>query len=586
VVRELNGSAGDDDPANDSLTTSTSIGQGYDLPILEDFESPLFPSPGWVRRSTLTPAINWERTSDASGSGTSSVAFNNFDNNQPGKYADLRTPLLELSGLDSLELNFLFAGAVFDRDNVDTIEVLVSTDCGESFSSVWRKSISSIATREGNVNTRFIPTASEWERIRIDLNRFTTSGQIIIAMRNINGFGNMVYLDDIRILTTDLPKLDVAMAAISEPAYFTCSAPLKPLVTIQNLGSDTLRSAIISYRINDDLSRNHTWEGILGRRETAVVELPEIPLSTGQYTLSATVGSPNGNDDENDSNDSLRIGFDVRALVSLPVSESFNSPEFPPSQWSRGSSSEALNWSRSPASRTGSGSAVINNFGNGPRGIVSELALPQTSMNDADSAFLEFELSAAAFDPGEPVSTLTDTLEIFLSKDCGKTRTSIYKKWGKALQTIPNADLPISADHVPRTAGDWRAERIDLTKYLRNSDPWVIIFRNHSNAVNNIYLDDISLATKTLPANLKEKGRLVTPNPFQTVIQIQHYPNAASLRMIEVFNSAGQLVMMKKFPSGADSFIQADLGSKPAGLYYLKLTYTDKVETEKLLKAH
>jgi hypothetical protein len=45
----------------------------------------------------------------------------------------------------------------------------------------------------------------------------------------------------------------------------------------------------------------------------------------------------------------------------------------------------------------------------------------------------------------------------------------------------------------------------------------------------------------------------------------------------------GQL-MYRKSSSGGDHYLEIDLSSKPAGMYFVKLSYKDKVVTEKLLK--
>jgi len=584
---EVNGLSQDDDSSNDSLSTVTSVGKGYQLPITEGFEKPLYPPAGWTRSSDLNSMIQWEKTAEAAGSGASSIVFNNYDNNQRGRSAEIRLPLLELNGQDSLELSFLFAGAVFGSDNSDTLEVLVSEDCGENFVSVWRRSVREIATREGNVISRFIPALDEWRRIRIDLNPFAMSSQIVVAIRNINGFGNMIYVDDIALRSAQLPKIDAAVAAIVQPSYYTCDSPLEPVVRIQNLGSDTLTSAIIMYSVNDDLSRSMTWDGKLGRREVATITLPGVPLTVAQYGFTASVASPNGVMDENPGNDSLRTEFGVKISVPSPLRESFVSPAFPPNYWHSGSNTGTLSWSRALASYSGIGSAMIRNSENSIAGTISQLSLPLTVVRNADSVFLEFKLSAAGFDPAKPTAASTDTLEIFISSDCGKQKTSVYKKWGSSLKTITDADLPISSDYVPRSGSDWRLERIDLTKHVTNTDlPVFIEFQNHSHSINNIYVDDIALTTKRLPVRLRETGRLVSPNPFQTIVNIQHYPTGATLRGVELFNSSGQQVYKASYPFGADALIQADLGNIPGGLYYLRLTYTDKVVTQKLLKGH
>ncbi|HLO82449.1 MAG TPA: choice-of-anchor J domain-containing protein [Chitinophagaceae bacterium] len=583
-ISAINGLANDDDGTNDSLSTTTSIGQGISLPLSESFENILFPAIGWSRQTNLSPAANWERTTNAAKTGTGSVFFNNFDQNQPSRYADLRTPLIKLAGSDSLELSFYYAAAMFDLDNVDTLEVLVSSDCGNNYQSVWRKNTREIATREGNVNTGFVPTKNEWRKITIDLNSFAKSSSIIIAFRNINGFGNMVYLDDININAASLPKLDLAIAKISSPAYFVCNTSLKPVVAFTNLGVDTIRSATFMYSINGDLFRTVNWQGVLARKEVGYITMPETILSAGEHSITVYGLNPNQTVDNNSANDSLKISFQVKQALDIPLMQGFETLEFPPVQWTSINEGGGRAWERfNTSADNGIGSAYFHNYNNKLNGDHDELVSPIVSYLNADSIFLSFELAAVGSDPAKPDPASTDTLEIFVSTDCGKTLSSVYRKWGKQLQTISDNLLPLTTDYIPFSGADWRSEKIDLTELLGRNNSFVAIFRNRSQGINNIYLDQVNIFTKQVPAKLKNKGLLISPNPFTGKFIIQHYPDAKELIGIEIFNGIGQL-MYHKSSSGGDHYLEIDLSSKPAGMYFVKLSYKDKVVTEKLLK--
>ena len=578
----INGAATDNDISNNQLVTSTSIGVGVSLPLTEGFENILFPSVGWSRQTNASPAANWERNTNASRSGTASVYFNNFDQNQPSKYADLKTPLIKLDGKDSLELTLYYAAAIFDNDNVDTLEILVSGDCGNSFQSVWRKNAREIATREGNVNIAFIPTNSEWQKLTIDLNNFAKWNSIIVAFRNINGFGNMIYLDDINIKSANLPAIDLAVANIVEPADYVCSNSIKPLIAFTNLGTDTITSASFLYSINGDVSRSMNWQGKLGRKQVAFITMPETILSPGDHSITVWANTSN---DANAANDSLRISFQVKEPLALPQQQSFETTAFPPVQWNSVNSGGGREWARfNVGANGGQASAYIHNYENRNKGDKDQLVTPLMSYVNADSVFLSFQLAAAGTAAGSTVSS-TDTLEIFVSTDCGKTLNSVYKKSGKQLQTISDGVASIVGDFIPSSGADWRIEKIDLSGILGKSNSFVTIFSNTTGGVNNIYIDEINMYTKQVPAKLKEKGLLISPNPFTGSFRIQHYPDAQGLTGVEVFSGTGQRVYAKP-ASEADIYMEIDLSSKPAGIYFVKVSYKDKVVTQKLLKGY
>jgi hypothetical protein len=282
----------------------------------------------------------------------------------------------------------------------------------------------------------------------------------------------------------------------------------------------------------------------------------------------------------------MKVEFQVKEPFDIPLLQGFESTEFPPAQWTSVYGGGDREWERfNIGANGGLGSAYIHNYNRRLKGFKDQLVTPLVSYLNADSIFLSFNLAAAGYDPATPDPYATDTLEVLISTDCGKTLTSVYKKWGKQLQTIKDADLSSSADFIPRSDADWKMVKIDLTELLGKNNSFVAVFSNTSQGINNIYLDEINIHSKKLPPKLKTKGLLVAPNPFSSRFVIQHYPDAKDLIGIEIFSSTGQLVYRKN-ASGADSYLEIDLSSKPAGMYFVKLSYKDKVVTEKLLKGY
>jgi hypothetical protein len=103
--------------------------------------------------------------------------------------------------------------------------------------------------------------------------------------------------------------------------------------------------------------------------------------------------------------------------------------------------------------------------------------------------------------------------------------------------------------------------------------------------VNNLYIDDIQLFAKNVSDKLIKNGYSITPNPFQNQIVVQHYPDAKGLKAIELFSSSGQRVYHCDYNIGlAPTQIDIKLNNLPSGMYLIKLTYDNKVVTEKILK--
>jgi hypothetical protein len=83
----------------------------------------------------------------------------------------------------------------------DTLEILISTDCGDTYNSVYKKFSTALVTTAAPFFTTaaFVPTAAQWRRDSIDLSAFTTYSNVTIKFRHITDYENNLFLDDINI---------------------------------------------------------------------------------------------------------------------------------------------------------------------------------------------------------------------------------------------------------------------------------------------------------------------------------------------------------------------------------------------------
>jgi hypothetical protein len=280
------------------------------------------------------------------------------------------------------------------------------------------------------------------------------------------------------------------------------------------------------------------------------------------------------------------LAFGVKNPVPLPVKEDFESTTFPPGNWNKVNPDNQNSWQKTNlAARNGVSSIQMKNFDYTPAGQVDEFISPLMNYSNVDSVYLQFQLSASTFSfPGSTEIPL-DTLEVLVSTDCGKSYVSVYKKWGAELQTLGNVNTGNPSEFIPRTQNQWRQEQINLTDLLGKSNTFLVSFRNTSNTENNIYIDDINIYTTVLPAKLKNNGYLISPNPFRNRFLLRHYPTAEKFKGLEIFNATGQKVYSNMIsPGSGASSIDVNLGSLPAGVYMVRLLYTDKIVTERVIK--
>ena len=316
-----------------------------------------------------------------------------------------------------------------------------------------------------------------------------------------------------------------------------------------------------------------------------IVNLP----GAGTYNLKVFTYKPNGLDDQVPTNDTLLTTFKVFDAQPGPVKEGFESVTFPPANWDVANSNATYGWQRNTlAASQGIASAWARNYRFTGNGGSDFLFSPLMQVTSVDSVFLSFDRShVTAKYPGSTATPL-DTLEVLITTDCGRTFQSIYKKWGEDLQSVDDPNFPrIYTDTIgfkPTSPSEWKRDSINLTAIVGTSNKFQVVFKNTSNRGNNVFLDNINLYSVTLPAKLKQNGYLISPNPFDGSLSVRHYLRPVDLKGIQIINAAGQTVYKRTFSGDAQSNIPINLTKYAAGVYMIKLVYTNKVITERIVK--
>ncbi len=587
----------DQQASNDTLSKSFFASVPVALPVVEGFENTAFnPTPGgWAVINDNPGSITWVRNTAARKTGTASASINIY-NYGPGlnDHLDyLRSPLVNFAGNDSAFISFHLAYKQYDAASSDTLEIVYSTNCGSTWTSIWKKGGNDLTTSPGFETGNFVPTAAQWSvnPIRVDLTSLIGSGPIYLALRSKNNYGNNMYIDDINIFGKVLPNYDVAVQAINAPLNAICQPPITPSIVIKNEGKITITSLRVDYTVDGGTPVSNTLTLNLARGASTTVSLANIAtLAPGNHTFKVYSYLPNGQADQNVLNDTLTKTFGLIVPAAGPIVESFENNTFPPAGWERTASAGATDpaWRRiaSPIITAShqTAAAIIENRLNAANDAVDVLSSPVVSFTAADSVFLKFDVAAATFSyPGSTALPL-DTLDVKLSLDCGNSYISVWKKWGWQLQTINQPNLPYTAEFLPTLANNWRSEKVNLTNLLKNGGLAKIAFVMTENRENNVLVDNINLSSKILPAKLKNDGFMIAPNPFRGNLIIQHYLPPTELRGIGVFNSVGQQIMALHYNGNADSYINIDMNRFAAGVYTVKLLYTGKSVSQKVVK--
>jgi hypothetical protein len=193
--------------SNDTTKTTFSIvGTGVSLPFAQGFENTTFVPAGW-NSSNPDGGTTWARSTAASKSGSASAYMDNYNySSGTGQTDDMVTNGFDLTTDPAPVLTFQVAYTYYNQTSppqlsTDTLQVLVSNDCGTTWTSIYKKGGAQLATATPTPNaaTNFTPTAGQWRSEQVVLTPYKSYKNAMFNFRNISGYGDDLYVDDINI---------------------------------------------------------------------------------------------------------------------------------------------------------------------------------------------------------------------------------------------------------------------------------------------------------------------------------------------------------------------------------------------------
>ena len=209
----------DDRPEDNQVAANFYVDAQQDIiPLINSFEAGAIPDvlsgqtptalTDWL---VVNPdsSITWQKAAVASAdpsvdSATNMSAFIRLNDYQAIGQSDLLvSPTLDFSELEEASMRFQVSYATFSDEFVDTLRVLVSTDCGQTY-EVVRELENTISIKD--TAAAWVPrSADDWREEVINLSQYAGESDVRVAFEAVNGYGNNLYLDDVEFFTSETP---------------------------------------------------------------------------------------------------------------------------------------------------------------------------------------------------------------------------------------------------------------------------------------------------------------------------------------------------------------------------------------------
>ncbi|MFT3750289.1 MAG: M43 family zinc metalloprotease [Agriterribacter sp.] len=225
----------------ESFEGDGTLPQGWDILTNENTK-------GWQKATGIASSgyTSMQKTADANGSGLQAL---------------LRLPETYFTGVDSAYLTFKIAAAPAvssgAQSSVDTLEVLLSQDCGATYQSLYKKYSASLYTKN-TVATTFSPAITEWRKDTVDLLNYIDKGNMLLSLRASNYNQSNIYIDDVNVFTVTVnPNLKAK-------GFMVTPNPTAGIVYVQFYPSPEKLQAVQVYTVTGQLIRSiNTSDGAL-----------------------------------------------------------------------------------------------------------------------------------------------------------------------------------------------------------------------------------------------------------------------------------------------------------------------------------
>lgn len=288
-------------------TNAVTIKGKNTIPVTENFNS-TFPQQDWQILNLDGDPITWEQRTDVGKGDLSCLVINNADA-PTGMIDELILKSMDFTTADKPHLHFdlgytQYLNAYDPTPAPDKIDILVSSDCGVSWTNVYSKNQLQLQTvfppiqddpitTQANETNDWKPTQdSDWRSETVDLSVVKNQASVLIKIRNTSGYGTRVWFDNFKInnsATLRIKENKIEGIVVSPN-------PSKDLFTISIPSSDQEEYETTVYSITGQVILNTTSSKIKSNNMTIDLSgkvngiyILKIKSSSGKISVSKLI---------------------------------------------------------------------------------------------------------------------------------------------------------------------------------------------------------------------------------------------------------------------------------------------------------
>jgi hypothetical protein len=209
-----------------------------------------------------------------------------FYNMPSGSSASIVYEKIDLSNSTNTKVRFDHAYAQYSSEN-DKLLILASDDCGNSWTTIYEKMGSALATAPANSSGNFFPETNQWASDTVDMSAMDGESEVLLAISGVSDYGNNLYVDNLVVYddnssaiaenenvkslnvypnpATDFVNVDVELAQLVDVEINVVNM-MGQIVSTQNMGTMTSGSHNIKLNTNNLAEGLYTIQIITGNK--------------------------------------------------------------------------------------------------------------------------------------------------------------------------------------------------------------------------------------------------------------------------------------------------------------------------------
>lgn len=376
-------------------------------------------------------------------------------------------------------------------------------------------------------------------------------------------------------------------SSITKEDYISVSTDLLPEPDFSSSKNIACSEPVISfYDQTGNCPSGWFWEFTPGSIEfmDGTDEYSQNPVvkfnEDGSYSVSLTATNSNG-EATIIKEDNIIVGG-----VMLPFTEDFESGSFSLGSWTIDNPDNDKTWEITTVggNTPGDKAYMVNMFNYFvPPGQRDRLISPPLNLTGYQHIQLQFQHAYA-----QKYATLTDSLIVYISDDCGDTWVRIFSG-GEDGSGIFATHPQTSDEFIPSVEDDWCGAGFGPDCNIIDISSWAgsinvkIMFESYNFLGNNLFIDNIVITSPvgTEEPIISSEDIHLFPNPSDG--QFNLYINSDHNDIeIHIINLQGQKIMTKQIAPD-QQMVKLDLNDQAKGIYFVEIISGSAVSIKKLI---